>query len=88
MTGFFYNLLLCEVVFQIGEGGFDAGVEDQILVALIVAGEVASPMNRALYSRVASRLLELCGIRMVDERGPENEDVQRSERRSSEDTEW
>ena len=84
----FYSLLLCEFLLQIGKGGLDARVVDQILIAPIVAGEVASPMNRALYSRAASRLLERCGIRMIDERGPENEDVQRGQRRSSEDTEW
>ena len=88
MAGGFYNLLLCEFVLKIGEGGFDTGTVDQILVALLVAGEVASPVSRTIYSRVASRLLERCGIRMIDEKGPENEDVQRGQRRSSEDTEW
>ena len=88
MAGGFYNLLLCEFVLKSGEGGFDAGAIDQILVALLVAGEVVSLMSRTVYSRVASCLLERCGIGMVDQRGPENEDVQRGQRRSSEDTEW
>ena len=88
MTGGFYNLLLCEFVLKSGEGGFDAGAIDQILVALLIAGEVASLMSRTVYSRVASRLLERCGIGMAKQRGPENEDVQRGKRRSSEDTEW
>ena len=80
MAGGFYKLLLCEFVLQVGEGGFDAGVVDQILVALLVAGEVVSLRTRTIYShRVACRLL--------DERGPENEDIKCGQRRSSEDTE-
>ena len=88
MAGGFYNLLLCEVVFQVGEGRCNAGVVDQILVALLIAGEVVSLMSRTVYSRVVSCLLERCGIRRIDKSGPENEDVQRGQRRSSEDTEW
>src|SRR5215212_3332947 len=42
MAGGFYKLLLCEFVLQVGEGGFNAGVVDQILVALLVAGEVVA----------------------------------------------
>ena len=81
MAGGFYKLLLCEFVLQIGEGGLDAGVVDQILVVPLVAGEVVSLRTRTIYShRVACRL--------VDERGPENEDVKGDQRRSSEDTEW
>ena len=81
MAGGFYKLLLCELVLQIGEGGFNAGVVDQILVALLIAGEVVGLRTRTIYShRVACRL--------VDERGPENEDVKCGQRRNSEDSEW
>src|SRR5215216_2624905 len=47
MAGGFYKLLLCKFVLQIGEGGFDAGVIDQILVALLVAGEVVTNEAKA-----------------------------------------
>ena len=73
-----YKLLLCEFVLQISEGGFDARVVDQILVALLVAGVIVSRRTRTIYSRVASRY----------ERGPENDNAQHGQRRSSEDTEW
>src|SRR5215212_5930743 len=81
MAGGFYKRLLCEFVLQVGEGGFDAGVVDQILVALLVAGEVVGLRTRTIYShRVACCL--------VDERGPENEDIKCGQRRHGEDTEW
>jgi hypothetical protein len=79
MAGGFYKLLLCELVLQVGEGGLDAGVVDQILVALLVAGEVVSLRTRTIYShRVACCL--------VDERGPENEYVKCGQCGSSKDT--
>ena len=60
MAGFFYELLFCELVLKIGEGGFNAGVVDQILIALLVAGVVVSRRTRTIYRGVAaSRLLEV-----------------------------
>src|SRR5829696_7017418 len=65
----FYKRLLCEFVLQIGEGGFDAGVVDQILVALLVAGVVVGPVARTIRHPRA------------DKRRPENHDAHRDQRR-------
>src|SRR5215208_6752436 len=69
MAGDFYKRLLCEFVLQIGESGFDAGVVDQILVALLVAGVVVRPVARTIRHPRA------------DKRRPENHDAHRDQRR-------
>ena len=55
-----YKVLLFELVLKISEGSLDAGVVDQILIALLVAGKVTSRRTRTIYGGVgACRLLEL-----------------------------
>src|ERR671921_2293490 len=71
MAGGFYKPLLFELVLQIGEGGFDAGVVDQILVALLVAGVVVRTVAPTIRDPRA------------DKRRPENHDAPRDQRRDT-----
>src|SRR5919202_4730090 len=91
----FYKAIVLIFVLELTKGGFDAGILDQSLVALLVAGVVARRIPGTVRWRLARRgrlTIRPLGYfiigRTADKRGPENDDTQRYEREGSEDAQW